>query len=345
MVTSSNFKMDSKFNVERELKLFLRTKSIEQLQSTTRKQCRSYLEQKLNVSLAKQKQQIKSILVKYIQELIKSNPHCSPKSKNVSKSNASKSIKLIQNEQQNQKKKIVGHKRSFNGDNDNICSNPQQPPVKKVKLSYSDCINIDIQSLNVQSPNNQNYDNYEEIEQMTELIRAENDICKLNDTLNKKLINKKKSLKNKIINIDYDNIEHEALKNKLTKCEEELKKTKQSLKEYASMLQPKIIQSQKLRKENEILNQNIEILKHKYEEEIKTLKIRLKNETETVKDERFTLLRKDKYIQRINAKYDFVCNKYNIDKDNVVIDMANAKNIENIKNIKNKNYNKNKTKR
>ena len=160
----------------------------------------------------------------------------------------------------------------------------------------------------------------QDVKEMTDLVEAENMISELNE----KMIKKQEKRKNIMAikkDINYDNIEHEALKNKLTKCEQELKKSRKTCKEYAALLQPKVAECQKLRKENKILNENIEVLKSKYEEEIKELKKRLKNETENTKEERFKLLRKEKYILRINKKYDFVCNKYNIDKDSVVIEM------------------------
>eukprot|EP00483_Globobulimina_turgida_P004151 UN04159 len=66
------------------------------------------------------------------------------------------------------------------------------------------------------------------IKQMTSLIHAENLMYSLNEQLTK-------SKKGKIHseNVNYDNIEHEALKNKLTKCKPECLKYKELTKKYA----------------------------------------------------------------------------------------------------------------
>ena len=55
--------------IEKELLDYLERLSYQQLRQTKRKECRLYLEKKLNQSLSKQKNIIKSVLIQYIQNV------------------------------------------------------------------------------------------------------------------------------------------------------------------------------------------------------------------------------------------------------------------------------------
>lgn len=196
-----------------------------------------------------------------------------------------------------------------------------------------------VENMNIKSPKNDDYkDNemddakdreseactekcgsIEDIEEMASLIQADNVLSKLNE----KLMDKQQKNKNQTkVNCDYGSLEHEALKNKLSKCQGDLLKSKQTAQKFAALLQPKVKKCQQLKDEIEILNKNIDILKNKHLAEIDKMKNQLKNETENVKEERFNSLRKDKYIHRMEKKFDFICNKYNINKDSVVVEMS-----------------------
>ena len=287
--------MSVKMQIEQELTTFLGQLSIEELKRTTKKQCRTYLEKKFNKSLSKQKNHIKSFLIEYCTNYMKS-------------SNVELNDKLNDDKHKLRKRKLTDSMEQINS---------LQPPLKKTKLSGSEINNNNNDNIKKKvksqvmmiSP----LESIESIKEMTSLIQADNLISKLNENLTHK----------KLTIINYDNIEYEALKNKLIKCQQECLKNKELAKQYALLLQPKVIQCENLKKEIEILNKNIQTLNNKYSKQILKLENCLKNESENVKEERYKYLRKEKYVQRIEKKFDFVCNKYNIDKDNVVVEMCN----------------------
>ena len=150
---------------------------------------------------------------------------------------------------------------------------------------------------------------------MTEILAANNLMAELNEKLTAKEVRKP-------VNMDWDGLEQQALKTKLTKYQAESAKYKKLVKQYAGLLRPKELECQELKKENGILQQKIETLNSNFLKQIQVLNNRIKNETENVKEERYKSLRKDKYVQRLQAKYDFVCSRYNIDPDVVVIQMG-----------------------
>ena len=66
---SSEYRCDIQEIIQTELLHYLDGLPNNQLRSTTRKQCRLYLEQRLNQNLAEYKQQIKSILTIHIAQI------------------------------------------------------------------------------------------------------------------------------------------------------------------------------------------------------------------------------------------------------------------------------------
>ena len=154
-----------------------------------------------------------------------------------------------------------------------------------------------------------------DVEQMTEILAANNLMAKLNAKLTQQD-------GPKAVEMDWDGLEEEVLKSKLSKFQAETAKYKGLVKQYAGLLRPKEMECQQLKKENGILQQKIETLNSNFTRQIERLNNMLKNETENVKEERYKSLRQDKYVQRLQRKYDFVCTEYNIDPDVVVIQMG-----------------------
>eukprot|EP01084_Bolivina_argentea_P162660 283045_1 len=326
-----------KIEIKNELISFLQQLSHDELKKQTKKKCKAYLEEKLNISLSKYKSHIKFCLSQFITNYVNSNNN-KPKSKCNTNTPTNIPLKKISNTKSNtsntRKRKINGCMDSIPEPpskklkqcpipNDNIIPNKQIKTIHSPKTDdYKDgeIINID-KNENKSSEKSKskcisnNIESIDNMKEMTSLIYAENLMYSLNEELSAMKDEKDKE------NINYDNIEYDALKNKLQKCNEECIKCKELVKKYAGLLQPKIVMCGDLKKENDILNKNIEILKNNHVKEINKMKNCLKNESENVKEERFKCLRKDKYIQRLQKKFDFICNKYNIDRDSVVVEM------------------------
>eukprot|EP01083_Nonionella_stella_P006064 17548_1 len=306
--------------IEQELTTFLELRCTEnQLKNTTKKQCVAHLENQFQASMSEQKAYIKSILKQFIKNYL-----ASTKNQNrTRKRKSSESTDPISSEPplKRIKKSTPQINAVLNEKSMQIGECKDQEIIPKIKSNKVKSLAVIIAPLSpltqpqprAPSPLFESLKSIESVKEMSSLIQAENLISELNQKLTTNANDKR--------DIDYENIEYESLKNRLTKCEEECIKYKELAKQYASLLQPQVKECQSLKKQNEILNQNIETLKAKTLAQIDKLKNGLKNEGENVKEERFKCLRKDKYIQRMHNKFDFICKKYNIDKDCVVVEM------------------------